>query len=230
MALEVLYEDNHLLAVLKPPGVATMGAQAGRETLLDRAKEYVARRYNKPGNVYLGVVSRLDAPVSGVVLFARTSKAAARLSEAFRERRVDKKYVALVEGAVSPAVQTLKHYLRKDERRRRMHVTTASAQGASLAELSLEVLAVFEDRSLVLVRPATGRKHQIRVQLAKIGAPIVGDAKYGAREAFPRGVALHAWRLELDHPVRGERVRLQAPPPSHWPAPARNLVAARGDA
>lgn len=215
--MQVLYEDNHLLAVLKPPGIATMGARGNVETLLDRAKQYVARKYNKPGNVYLGVVSRLDAPVTGVVLIARTSKAAARLSEAFRTRQVDKQYLALVEGEPDPPAGRLEHYLRKDERHRKVHVTTQAAGDASRAELAYETLASRGEQTLLLVKPVTGRKHQIRVQLAKLGAPIVGDRKYGARVPLAEGIRLHAWRLGLEHPVRREPLLIQAPPPSAWP-------------
>ncbi len=190
LVFDVLYEDNHLLAVNKPAMLPTMGVVAGRPTVLAEAKEYVRQKYRKPGNVYLGVVSRLDAPVTGVVLLARTSKAASRLTEQFRERHVEKIYWALVAGRVEPSAGELYHHLRKDERHRRMHVCAANAPGAQRAELSYRMLG--EDAqptaprvrpgtrtSLLQIRLLTGRKHQIRVQLADAGFPIVGDRKYG---------------------------------------------------
>src|SRR6478672_10137069 len=138
--VEVLYEDNHLLAVNKPAMLPTMGVAEDRPSLLTIAKEYIRQKYNKPGNVYLGIVSRLDAPVTGVVLLARTSKAASRLTEQFREHRVEKIYWTLVEGRVDTPSATLQHYLRKDERHRRMHVCGRAAPGAQHAELSYRVL------------------------------------------------------------------------------------------
>src|SRR4051812_33476996 len=134
--LDVLYEDNHLLAVNKPAMLPTMGVAEDEPSLLTAAKEYIRKKYNKPGNVYLGIVSRLDAPVTGVVLMARTSKAAARLSQLFRDRDVEKVYWAIVEGPVEPQTGTLVDYMRKDERHRRMHVTNEGAEGAQRAELS----------------------------------------------------------------------------------------------
>jgi 23S rRNA pseudouridine1911/1915/1917 synthase len=215
--MQVIYEDNHLLAVVKPPGVATMGTPSGVETLLDRAKRYIAAKHKKPGNVYLGVVSRLDAPVTGLVLMARTSKAAARLSEAFRERRVDKQYLAIVDTHLHPPSDTLEHSLRKDERHRKVHVTTEAAPDAQRAELSYETIAKGPEQSLLLVRPITGRKHQIRVQLAKIGAPITGDRKYGSEVFLSEGIRLHSWRLDFEHPVRKVPMSLTAPLPKSWP-------------
>lgn len=224
--MRVLFEDNHLLAVDKPPGLPTMGARPGVPTLLDQAKQYLARKYNKPGNVYLGIVSRLDAPVTGVVLMARTSKAASRLSKAFRDRAVQKSYLAIVEGTPSSAEEHLTHYLRRDERHRKVHVTNAAADDAQRAELSYRTLAVHDQQSLLLVRPITGRKHQIRVQLAKIGAPILGDRKYGARVEIAAGIRLHAWRLGIEHPVRHEPMAISVTPPPEWPAWARDAAAA----
>lgn len=227
--MQVLYEDNHLLAVVKPPGVATMGTPQGVETLLDQAKQYLARKYQKTGNVYLGVVSRLDAPVTGVVLMARTSKAASRLSAAFRDREVDKQYLALVEGRPDPEQARLEHFLRKDERHRKVHVTNSGAEDATRAELSYETLVCRGEHSLLLVKPVTGRKHQIRVQLAKIGCPIVGDRKYGSPTPLKQGIRLHAWRLAVEHPVRREPLTLRCPLPRTWPEWAQHAADKAGE-
>ncbi len=217
-ALDVLYEDNHLLALAKPAGLATMGRFPGELTLLAAAKEYIKRKYAKPGNVYLGVVSRLDAAVSGVVLLARTSKAAARLAERFREREVRKTYWALVEGRLEPQVGPCRDWLVKDEARRRVCVCRAGTPGAREAHLSYRLLASVGGDSLLEIDLETGRKHQIRVQLASRGHPILGDAKYGSRSKFARGIALHARRLVVPHPVKqGVPVEIEAPLPDYWP-------------
>ena len=214
--LSVLYEDNHLLAVNKPAMLPTMGVAADEPSLLVEAKEFIRRKYNKPGEVYLGIVSRLDAPVTGVVLIARTSKAAARLSEMFKQRDVEKTYWALVEGRVEPATGTLVHHLRKDERHRKMHVTTASATDAQRAELNYRTLKFIKGNTLLEIELLTGRKHQIRVQLADALTPIVGDRKYGSRREFPHGIALHSRRLAIMHPVRKEPLVIEAPLPPAW--------------
>ncbi len=214
--LEVIYEDNHLLIVNKPAALPTMGVAADRPSLLSIAKDYIAREYHKPGNVYLGVVSRLDAPVTGLVVIARTSKAANRLTKAFRERSVTKQYEAIVTGVPEPRSATLEHYLRKDERHRRVHATHGDCPDAQLARLSYQVTAEDRQHALVRVTLETGRKHQIRVQLAKIGHPILGDRKYASREAFAAGIALHSCRLELRHPVRDELMTFHAPHPASW--------------
>ncbi len=214
--LPIVYEDNHLLAVAKPAGLATMGAAPGETTLLDLAKQHVKQKYNKPGEVYLGVVSRLDKPVTGLLLFARTSKAAARLTKAFGSRDVEKVYLATVAGEVAPRDEPVVHHLRKDDRNQRMHTTHADAPDAQRAELSYEVLLADSDKSLLAVRLHTGRKHQIRVQLAKLGHPILGDDKYGGQPNYAPGIALHAWRLGLEHPVRREPLSLACPPSEGW--------------
>ncbi len=215
--LEILYEDNHLLAVSKPAGLATMGTPEGVETLLDRAKRYIKVKYDKPGKVYLGVVSRLDAPVTGIVVLARTSKAARRLTEQFREHTVQKVYWALVGGDFYPLEGELDDWLGQDERHRRMHIVGPRLPGAKRARLHFRHLLQVQGDSLVEVLPITGRKHQIRLQLAHHGYPIVGDRKYGSPRRWPLGIALHARRLVVDHPVRHEPLTLDAPVPSYWP-------------
>ncbi len=214
--IQVIYEDNHLLAVLKPAGMATMGLPGDKPTLLSLAKQHVKQRYDKPGSVYLGVVSRLDVPVTGVVLFARTSKAARRLTEQFRTRTVEKTYWALVEGLVKPVSGECIDWVRRDERNRRVRIVGPSQPGAKEARLVYRRLRTLRESSLLEVEPETGRKHQIRVQLAGRGHPVLGDRKYGSRCSFPAGIALHALRLAVDHPVRDERVVLEGPVPDAW--------------
>ena len=223
--LNVLYEDNHLLAVNKPGMLPTMGVADDRPSLLTVAKEYVRRKYNKPGNVYLGIVSRLDAPVTGVVLLARTSKAAGRLSKQFRQREVEKIYWAIVEGPVEPSERQLVDFLRKDERHRRMHVTGANTPDAQRAELTYRVMRPEAENlgslkagpvALLEIRPLTGRKHQIRLQLSNAGLPIVGDRKYGSSRPFAAGIALHSRRLVIEHPVSKMQLEIEAPLPASW--------------
>jgi 23S rRNA pseudouridine1911/1915/1917 synthase len=215
-SIDILYEDNHVLALNKPAMLPTMGVMEDRESLLDRARDYLKREYLKPGNVYLGIVSRLDAPVTGVVILAKTSKAAARLSEAFRSRQVEKRYLAVIEGALETNEALLEHFLRKDERHRKVHVTHEAGADAQLARLRYRVLATGQAMSLLDVELETGRKHQIRVQLSKIGHPIIGDRKYGSRFPLSSGIGLHAHRLSLQHPVKREPLVLEAPPPLSW--------------
>ena len=214
--LEVLYEDNHLLVLNKPAGLPTMGTPGDQPTLLSLAKQYVKQRHQKPGNVYLGVMSRLDAPVTGVVLLARTSKAAARLTEQFRSHSVEKTYWAVVEGTLDSPTGDLVDWLGHDERHRRMHVVGPTLPGAREARLAYKRLKVIGNSSLLEVELETGRKHQIRLQLSHHGHPIVGDRKYGSRESFPAGIALHARRLMVSHPTTGERLEFEAPLPDAW--------------
>jgi 23S rRNA pseudouridine1911/1915/1917 synthase len=224
--LDVLYEDNHLLVVNKPAMLPTMGVADDRPSLLSVAKEYVRRKYNKPGNVYLGIVSRLDAPVTGVVLLARTSKAAGRLSQQFRERDVEKLYWAIVEGPVEPEEGQLVDFLRKDERHRRMHVTAPNTPDAQRAELTYRVVrSLGGTLALLEVRPLTGRKHQIRLQLSHAGLTIVGDRKYGSTRPFRGGIALHSRRLVIEHPVSKIKLEFEAPLPASW---QRFLPAGKG--
>jgi 23S rRNA pseudouridine1911/1915/1917 synthase len=219
--LEVLFEDNHLLVVNKPAMLPTMGVAVTEPSLIKLAKEYIRGKYAKPGNVYLGVVSRLDAPVTGVTILARTSKAAARLSAAFRDRQVQKSYWAVVEDVPAVAEATIEHYLRKDERHRKVHVTHANAPHAQLARLSYQTLKCGEETALLQIELETGRKHQIRVQLATLGHPIFGDRKYGSSQPFASGIALHARRLVVEHPVLRQSIEFVAPLPPSWQSDRR---------
>lgn len=194
-----------------------MGAVHGRATAVDAAKAYLKRKYRKLGNVYLGVMSRLDAPVSGVLLFARTSKAAARLTEQFKRGTVEKTYWALVNGTLEDSASEWRDWLLKDETAERMRVVAAGRAGAKQAVLRYRLLAATGDGSvLVEIQLLTGRKHQIRVQFASRGLPILGDRKYGSAIPFPNGIALHSRRLVVEHPVKKERIALEAPLPPHW--------------
>jgi 23S rRNA pseudouridine1911/1915/1917 synthase len=218
--LQVLYEDNHLLAVYKPAGVLSQGDETGDPTLLDAAKAWLKHKYAKPGNVYLGLVHRLDRPVAGVLLFAKTSKAAGRLSAEFRSGRVEKVYRAVVEGTPDPAERTLTGSVLKDEETKRSRLVEAGTAGAREAELHYRVLGTEKGVSLLEVVPKTGRSHQIRVQLAGIGHPILGDVKYGASAPLPGGeIALYARALSFRHPTRDETVEIAAGPPPLWPWP-----------
>jgi 23S rRNA pseudouridine1911/1915/1917 synthase len=216
LKLHILFEDNHLLAVAKPAGLATVGVSDKERSLFFIAKDYIKRRYNKPGNVYLGVMSRLDAPVTGIVLLARTSKAAARLTEQFRSHLVEKVYWAIVEGTLDPDAGCFIDYLGKDEPHRRMRIVGAGLPGAKLAKLTYRKLSNIQGQSLVEITLKTGRKHQIRLQFAHHGHPVLGDRKYGGREDFPSGIALHARRLTVVHPVKGRQIVFEAPLPDAW--------------
>lgn len=221
--LNVLYEDNHLLVINKPAGIATMGSTAGTTTLVTAAKAYLKHTYQKPGNVYLGVVSRLDAPVTGVVLFARTSKAAGRLSEVFRRREVDKTYWAVVDSGRSPAARRLpdagelENWVRKDESQRKMVICTEGDCGAQLARLRYRTISERGHQRWLEIQLLTGRKHQIRVQCAARGWAILGDEKYGSNHSFARGIALHAARLRVPHPIGSRTMNFEAPVPAYWP-------------
>ena len=216
LAFPILYEDNHLLVVDKPPGLPTMGVAAPKPSLLTEAKAYIKEKYQKPGNVYLGIVSRLDAPVTGLLLLARTSKAAARLTEQFRNKKVQKSYWALVETPPEPDQETLQNWVRKDERHRRMHVVSAETEGAREAILSYQTLQSSRGSTLLEIDLKTGRKHQIRLQLSHQGHPILGDRKYGSRREFPAGIALHAHSLSFQHPVQDKVLQFTAPLPACW--------------
>ncbi len=216
--LAILHEDNHVIAVAKPAGVASAHFQGEQETLDRLVKQYLRAKFDKPGNVFLGIVHRLDKPVSGVLLYARTSKAAARLSEQFREGTVEKVYWAVVEGDLARDAGTLEDWLRIDREAaaKRVEVVAPHTAGARQALLHYQRRGRHGGLSLLEVRPQTGRTHQLRVQLAHHGHPIYGDARYGSVHTFGRAIGLHARSLTFLHPVRYEPVTLTAEVPREW--------------
>ena len=214
--LNVLYLDNHLIAIAKPPGLPTQSESMDRTSLLELTRQWVKLEFKKPGKAYLGLVHRLDSPVAGAVLFARTTKAASRLSRQFRERSVKKSYRAIVEGRPQSMHGSLTHYLRK-EKSLKATVFPRPAPNAKKAELTYAITKSLANKSVLEVELKTGRFHQIRAQLAFLGHPIIGDMKYGAAAALPeKYIALYASRLVFQHPISGEETVIECPPPTHW--------------
>jgi len=217
MNIHVLYEDNHLIAVYKPAGLLVQGDATGDRTLGDWVKRYIKDRYNKPGAVYLGIIHRLDRPVSGVVIFARTSKALTRMNELFRDRKVDKTYWAIVKNRPPQLEGELVHYLLKDTTRNKTKAFDKRSnrnKKAKKSSLTYKTIGVLGDHTVLEVHPETGRSHQIRVQLAKIDCIIKGDLKYGAD--FPNddaSIYLHCHSLAFIHPVKKEPVKISVMAP-----------------
>ena len=210
----ILYEDNHLLVINKPAQLATMGVRPPRTSAIELARKYIKEKYEKPGNVYLGIVSRLDAPATGILLFARTSKAASRLSEAWRSNTVFKTYQGLGVGDVLEDSGHLTQWLIKDRERNVVRVVTAETTGAKKAETKWKILRREKGKVLFELIPITGRAHQLRLAAATLGAPLEGDIKYGATKALPdRSIALHAGELEVPHPTKDDRVAVKAVAP-----------------
>ncbi len=213
--MQVLYEDNHIIAVNKYPGELVQGDKSGDESLDKEVKEYIKQKYKKPGDVFLGVVHRLDRPVSGVVLFARTSKALVRLNKMFQEHDIQKTYWAITKGRPEMEKGVLVHYLLRNEEKNKSTAHISPKKGAKEAKLTYELIGMTNHFCLLQIDLQTGRHHQIRAQLSKIGCPIKGDLKYG----FPRsnkegGIHLHARMVQFEHPVSKESIRIIASPPN----------------
>lgn len=212
--MKVLYEDNHVIIVSKRAGEIVQGDKTGDTPLSETVKGYIAERYHKPGNVFLGVVHRLDRPVSGVVLFARTSKALSRLSEMFRTRAVQKTYWAIVTAPPRESEGTLTHWLTRDEKTNKARAYDREVPGSKKAVLDYKLIASSERYWLLEVQLHTGRHHQIRCQLSKMGCPIKGDLKYGSARSNPdASISLHARRLHFEHPVSKQEIDITAPVP-----------------
>lgn len=236
--LEVVYEDNHLLVLNKPVGIATMGTDPETPTMARMAASYLKKKYHKPGNVFVGIVSRIDRLVSGVLILARTSKAASRLSEQIRNQQVEKRYLAIVEGHTPQTTDWIEvtHQVRKNENRQRMEVVSKEAGASQNATLRYRTLAQAGGQSLLMVNLITGRKHQIRLQLSEIGHAVVGDRKYGAIQAFTPanagasgrksdgGIALHCYALKIMHPTQREPLTFVCSPVPQWGKLAKAFV------
>ncbi len=211
---DVLYEDNHLIAVAKRSGDIVQVDQTGDEPLDEKVKAYLARKYKKPNGAFLGVAHRLDRPVSGVILFAKTSKALDRVNRLFKERHMQKTYWAVVRNLPKPSEGNLVHWLVKNQSKNITKAYSHEVKGSLRAELSYRLLGEVNGYYLLEVNPLTGRPHQIRVQLSTLGCPIVGDNKYGyPRGSQRRSICLHARKLSFEHPVKKEKITIQASVP-----------------
>lgn len=209
----VLYEDNHVIVVLKPQNVASCPDESGDGNMLDLIKEYLREKYQKKGNVFLGLVHRLDRPTGGVMVFAKTSKAASRLSAQMRTGDFEKRYLAVLVGAPEEERGRLVNWLKKNTVNNTVYLSTQGTDGAKLAVLDYRILETKGELALADIELHTGRSHQIRVQMAGISHPVYGDLRYGGERAQKGKLALWAYSLSFTHPVRGERMRFIAPPP-----------------
>ncbi len=213
-SLEVLYEDNHIIAINKKVGDIVQGDKTGDKTLMEFVKEYVKEKYQKPGAAFLGVIHRIDRPVSGVVLFARTSKALERMNELFREKKIQKTYWAVVKNKPENETGSLIHYLKKDEAKNKSKAYEKEVKDSLRSWLDYKIIVKSDNYFLLEINPHTGRHHQIRAQLAAIGCPIKGDVKYGFDRTNEDGsIHLHARKISFIHPIKKEEITITAPVP-----------------
>lgn len=224
--MDILYEDNHIIIVNKAPGEIVQGDKTGDEPLSETVKKYLKEKYQKPGNVFCGVVHRLDRPVWGLVVFAKTSKALARLNEMFRDGKVRKTYWAVTRNRPPKQSDRLVHYITTTERNNKSYASLQPKKSAKEAVLSYSLIGASDRYNLLEVNLETGRKHQIRVQLSAVGCPIKGDLKYGDKRSNPDGsISLQAHRIEFEHPVSHEHIDVTAPVPEDnlWQALAGSV-------
>jgi 23S rRNA pseudouridine1911/1915/1917 synthase len=225
--MEVLYEDNHIIVVNKAPGELVQGDKTGDVTLIDTVSQWIKEKYNKPGNVFLGVVHRLDRPVGGIVVFAKTSKALVRMNEMFRNGDVHKTYWAISRNRPKIDAQTITHYITSVERNNKSYTSLTPTKGSKEARLSYRLLASSDRYHLIEVNLLTGRKHQIRAQLSAIGCPIKGDLKYGDKRSNPDGsISLFSHEIRFIHPVSKKEIHIIAPTPPDtlWQALAEKVT------
>lgn len=213
--MDIIYEDNHIIIANKQPGEIVQGDKTGDTPMVDEIKSYLKEKYNKPGNVFCGVVHRIDRPVSGLVIFAKTSKALTRLNEMLRKGEIHKKYLALVAGKPAEKEATLSNYIKSNSSLNKSYISSEK-EGGKLSKLDYKVIEEGQNYTLLEIELFTGRKHQIRLQLSNIGHPIKGDLKYGARRSNPdKGISLQAYSLSFIHPVSKQPLHIEVPNPLH---------------
>ncbi|WP_300278822.1 RluA family pseudouridine synthase [Peptacetobacter sp.] len=215
--INVLYEDNHLLVVEKPVNILSQGDNTNDKDMVNLLKSYIKEKYNKPGNVYLGLVHRLDRPVGGAMVFAKTSKAASRLSEQVRNKTFKKTYRAVINGKIKKQEDTLKDYLYKNKKTNMVSVVTEKHKDSKYAELSYKALDFKDNMSLVQIDLKTGRPHQIRVQFASRNNPLYGDQRYGKNSKVGQQIALWSYKIEIVHPITKEKMEFTCEPPKEYP-------------
>ncbi|MBL1233535.1 MAG: RluA family pseudouridine synthase [Vicingaceae bacterium] len=216
--LDILFEDNHLIIVNKRSGEIVQGDKTGDEPMSEKVKRYIKQKYNKPGDVFIGTPHRIDRPTSGIVIFAKTSKALMRLNKMFQDKEIQKTYWAIVKNPPKNKEGKLIHYLKKNEAKNKSFAQETMFQGAKVAELTYKIIFDFDNYFLLEILPKTGRHHQIRVQLSEMGCPIKGDLKYGFnRSNKDASISLHARKISFLHPVRKEQMEVVASVPSDDP-------------
>ncbi len=212
----VIYEDNHIIAINKPAGLLTQRDKTGDKSLIDLTKFFLKKKYNKPGNVFVGLPHRIDRPVSGSIILAKTSKSLSRLTKLFREKTIKKTYWVIVKNKLRTQSETLTHYLKKNQKINKSFASNEKKEGFLKAELQYRFLKKLEHYFLYEIKLITGRHHQIRAQLSHIGSPIKGDIKYGSKRTNKDGsICLHARKIEFTHPIKKENISIIAPVPKH---------------
>ena len=216
IADDILFEDNHLLIINKKPGILTQGDKTGDKSLIDLAKYYIKKKYNKPGNVFIGLPHRIDRPTSGIVILSKTSKSLSRMSKLFKEKKIEKKYWAVVKHKIKNTEGKLIHFLKKNQKKNKSFVQKEKKDANLKAELNYRLIKKMENYFLYEIKLITGRHHQIRAQLSNIGSPIKGDIKYGfKRTNKDGGISLHSREINFIHPIKKNKIQIIAPTPNN---------------